>query len=200
MSIRNGIRKATFLGMVFIIGVGLLIGTCSSANASDISPSAPLVIEYFFEPGCDDCARVNGKILPEVDAYYPGLCEIRRFDITQSTNYLHLAHYQISLNKEVNAPVSMVVNGRHLLADIDEIQGQLLKVLDEAIASGEVPAIASQSPEVGMNLLETRVQKFTVIGVMMAGLVDGINPCAISTLVFFMSIFGPWRRILNTPY
>lgn len=40
------------------------------------------------------------------------------------------------------------------------------------------------------NLINERFRKFTVIGVILAGLVDSLNPCAISTLIFFVSILS----------
>ena len=43
----------------------------------------------------------------------------------------------------------------------------------------------------GLQMAESRVKGFTTAAVIVAGLTDGINPCAIATLVFFMSLLGP---------
>jgi hypothetical protein len=81
--------------------------------------------------------------------------------------------------------------------------GTLLQGYD-AISEGLMPAIAgclagtgtvAEVPEgeTGVQLLARRQAGFRWAGVAVAGLADGLNPCAFSTLVFFMSLLSVAR-------
>ncbi len=44
------------------------------------------------------------------------------------------------------------------------------------------------------NSIRERIGKFTFIGLFAAGFVDGINPCAIATMIFLISFLGTQER------
>lgn len=164
------------------LGLGL------SAPAATHQTAVPTVhIEFFFEGGCDNCHRVENEILPELEGLYGGFYILDRWDIGIMTNYLRLAGYQERLGCSGDADVSMVVNGRILLNGLSGIRNGLFETMDRAL-SGElnpVPAVPAT-----LEALQTRVRLFTLPGVLAAGLVDGLNPCAIATLVFFISLLA----------
>ncbi|MEI6810300.1 MAG: hypothetical protein WCN95_16395, partial [bacterium] len=49
------------------------------------------------------------------------------------------------------------------------------------------------SDQTGRAILESRMRSFTLPMVLVAGFLDGLNPCAFSTLVFFMSLLAVAR-------
>ncbi len=161
-----------------------------SASAATNQPDtavAPVHIELFFEWGCENCARVENEILPEFESVYGGFYRLDKLDIANTTNYLRLAGYQERLECGENEDVSMVVNGRALLNGLSAIRSGLFETMDRALA-GELNAVAPVSAT--LDNLQDRVRKFSLPAVMGAGLVDGLNPCAIATLVFFMSLLA----------
>lgn len=133
---------------------------------------------------------MENEILPELKGLFGNLYILDRRDIGIMTNYLRLAGYQEQLGCNRDADVSMVVNGQVLLNGLSEIRSRLFETIDRAL-SGELNAVPAVPAT--MANLQARARRFTLPGVMVAGLVDGLNPCAIATLVFFISLLAMFK-------
>jgi len=179
----------------------LLVRPVEDAPAAPDAGVAPVVLEFFVEVGCDSCAEVRKTVLPDLERTYSGYYELRERDIGIQSNYLALVHYQESFKQKDNEPVCIVVNGREYLAGVGNIKARLFPAIEHALAarlkgpSGDAPLLAPRQPDGGDEsaALKRRVERFTFIGVLSAAAVDSINPCAISALVFFMSLLSTAR-------
>lgn len=158
----------------------------------------PVPVDYFFEAGCESCATIRRDVLPELERRYAGYYVFREWEIGEKTNYLRLVAYQDRLKAHENEPVSMVVDEREFLAGLARIRKDLFAAVEAGVArravagQGVIPNVVAPAPDSG-ELLKRRVGGFTLVGVIGAALVDSINPCAISTLVFFMSLLSVAR-------
>jgi hypothetical protein len=159
-----------------------------------LAAAPPVLVEYFFQPGCGECALVDAHVKPALAERFAGFHELREHDIGVRENFLRLAAHQERLGISGNEPVCMVVNGRHALDGYRQISEGLLDRIDLSLAMGEeplaLPEVASSSPSGDNVLLRRRAAKFTVAAVVAAGLADGINPCVFSTLVFLFSLLA----------
>ncbi len=177
------------LNQARLICLGLAVAALGLSTPATSKPADAAVglphIEFFFESGCENCARVEDEILPDLENVYGGFYTIAKLDIGNMTNYLRLAGYQARLEHGPDENVSIVVNGRALLSGFSAIRAGLFETMDRALA-GELPAVAPVPAT--LDNLRDRVRKFSLLAVMGAGLVDGLNPCAIATLVFFTSL------------
>lgn len=199
----------------------------SRQELADEAPCPPaseaVLVEYFHSSGCRGCHEVEREILPAFAARFGDRITLRRYDVTQPTNYLRLARLQERLGVRSNEPVSIYIDGEIPVLGIEAIRANLERIVTERLTSGATPAPAdtglAQSPsslqegqEAGaesdgmitvssvepavvpankdMETLETRLKGFTVPAVMLAGLVDGVNPCAFATIVFFITLLG----------
>ena len=96
-------------GLILLCFLG---GHPAAAADTNTIPAVPSVtIEYFNVPGCEECALVNGQILPELEQRYRGYYILTKLDLGVTTNYLQLVSYQKKLG-EVNARVYMILDGR----------------------------------------------------------------------------------------
>ncbi len=154
--------------------------------------AAEVRVEYFYSEGCTTCYRVNSEILPLLEVEYAGLYRLDRYDIDIDTNYLRLAAYQDALPIDEHATSVLIVNGTRAFADWKEINTSFLDYVGQVVSGAIEAAVAAPVPDEALSLsrLERRVRRFTMVGVAVAGLIDGINPCAISTLVFFISMLS----------
>ncbi len=171
----------------FLCALLLVVALSGVAGAQ----GSPILIEFFFEPGCSECGRVRAEILPELKMRYEGFYELREYDIGIPDNYLRLAAYQERLGISGNASVSMILDSREVLNGFEAIADGLFPLIDrlsQEHLSGSGTAVLPPSPAAPD--LKSRFNAFTLLGVVTAGLIDGINPCAISTLVFFMSLLA----------
>jgi hypothetical protein len=85
----------------------------------------------------------------------------------------------------------MILNRKHPLAGYEKIESELFKKIKECINANEIPKTLTQTKE--DILLEKRSEKMTLLAVISAGFIDGINPCVFSTLVFFVSLLSVSR-------
>jgi hypothetical protein len=173
----------------------LLLGTAAIARAATAPPAAEL--EFFYEEGCAVCERVAREVLPELESDFPESLRLHRYETSSQTNYLRLAAYQDRLAIRANESAVIVVNGRRAFAGWSQIREDLPAYLAELATHGAAartnaaePAAPVEGAGASVDRLAERVRHFTAISVAVAGFVDGINPCAISSLVFLISLLA----------
>jgi len=159
------------------------------ADPTATGQTATVTIEYFFEHGCRDCLRINREVLPGLSTRYPQ-CRVAPLDLGDQSNMLALVRYQERLGMSLNAPVSMVVDGRYPLVGADAIVTGLLATVEAALA---MPAPLAAADSGAAEILTNRISRFTPGAIIVAGLLDGLNPCAISALIFFVSVLAVAR-------
>lgn len=149
---------------------------------------------YFRTPGCPSCALADTRLdhlarrFPEVD--------VQRF----TADAPEIRYLQYALAKRLGVPpgkrlvTPMIVSGNAVLHET---------VGDASLAEllGNAPAdpfwlgwdrereLAAAKREI-----ETMIRGFSVAAVLVAGLVDGVNPCAFAVIVFLVSYLGLSRR------
>lgn len=148
----------------------------------------PLVIDYFFEPGCRECQIISDTILPALSNAFYGKYVLNHRDLGIMTNYTLLARCQESTGSIKNEPVYMTISERLLFSGLKEIQSGFIPAVDKAINEQAIIQGKNNHPADLTALIEQRFQRLTLFSVILAGLVDGINPCAISTLIFLVSV------------
>lgn len=146
----------------------------------------PVQIDFFYEPGCRDCERIEADLLPELEKRFPQVCRIHKHDIGVETNFLYLLQLEQELGYAAPERAYLIVNKQYAFSatpEPDEFFGRIDSLLENA-SSSPVPQ------DVLPDLAKKWYNGFAFPAVMVAGLIDGINPCAISTLVFFMSLLA----------
>jgi len=143
------------------------------------------LIEYFFQPGCGECEEVNALVLPQLAERFHDRYELKRYDTGVRENYLKLVAGQERLGIERNDPVAMIVNGTIYLGGVREIEKELFRKLETA-----GPPNSDSSASIDFSVVRRHAETFTLGAVVVAGLVDGINPCVFTTLIFFLSLLA----------
>lgn len=145
-------------------------------------------LAYFFDPTCLECERVTYD-LAYLQSLYPHL-QIARFDMRQEAalNEALCEHYQVPFHQRLVAPAIFV--GQHYLI-ADEITVPRLQALIErpdiaAAPSWETMETKTAEATARERLVE-RFKSFGLVAVLGAGLLDGVNPCAFTTIIFFIS-------------
>jgi cytochrome c biogenesis protein CcdA len=195
--VRTGFRKRT----ACLIAIGAV--SAIVLHGGEPTPP-PVVIDYFYEPGCPACLRIEREIIPELQRRYEGFYELNHHDMRSISNVVRLIRYHEALGVADNSPVSMFVDYAQPLFGLDAIRDGLLACVDACIADRLDPewrpsAPIAWEPFGSTAVAHERVGKFTLPAVLVAGLIDGLNPCAIATLVLFISLLtvsGGRRRTL----
>jgi cytochrome c biogenesis protein CcdA len=173
--------------------------TGSTTDISELLSSEPpghVVVYFFYRQTCGECQ----KALTFMEGFrerHPDVI-IRSYDLIDNASNQQLFQ---QFNKRYNvpfSPVPAVFVGEWELTDIENIELHLddivVLVAQNPNATPPVPQETIPSPEISEST------QLTIPLVIVAGLVDGINPCAFAVLVFLlvsiMSI-GSKKKVLK---
>ena len=144
-------------------------------------------IAYFYKKGCKLCdkAYYNLKILKK---RYPNIV-IKEFNMNLKNDIkmseLLCDYYNVPPKKHLVTPMIFIGDTYFIGKNIN------INKLDEAIQNTKANKApwekVGNNTEKGDKILKKRFASFGVFTIALAGLVDGINPCAFATIIFFIS-------------
>jgi len=165
----------------FLLGLAALLFFAPRSPAAE---PAPLPVTFFFNPGCRECDEIKG-LLGRAEEDWGIRIEVDAVDLTRGRNIELLWGWEEKTGKKAE-PLLGVVVGDEFLAGYEEVKARLQKVL-ESRASGPA-ALGDPSPLPGARrTVESEFSRFGPSTVALAGLIDGINPCAFTVLVMLLS-------------
>lgn len=148
----------------------------------------PIHIAYFYEVGCQECDRVTYD-LNYLQSKYPNLV-VETFDVQDDAALSEWLgeQYGVPEEKRLTTP-SVFVGQDYLLAT--EINVKSLETLLEKYSQTGTEAIwedfgEAEASEARTSLTE-RLGSPALLTVLGTGLANGLNPCALATIVFFIS-------------
>ena len=183
--------------VIFISQFSSLYAINSFAASTPSSVSYPVHLAYFYEPGCHDCDRVK-ILLKDISAKYPDNVILKSFDINLTDN-TELAEslgelYQMPEEERLLVPV-IFVGDNYLFRDaitFDNLDELIQKYsATETIAPWEK---VKEKDLTAQERLIARFQSFGLAAVTVSGLIDGINPCAFASIIFFISYLTLIKR------
>jgi len=138
-------------------------------------------LSVFHSPICHRCLEIKKNILPQIENEYKGFIQIKYYDITDVNNYASLLAIKDKYDKnfDIALPVffinGLLINGR------GDVRSNLKIAI--AVSLGETHKDEG-APKAD---LYNRFSNFKYLAIVGAGLTDGINPCAFTVIVFFIS-------------
>jgi cytochrome c biogenesis protein CcdA len=175
-----------------LVILGLLLSFTGLSARADIATQARL--DIFYSPGCTECERVKQEVFPELETRFEGFVEMAWHDMTQSETIPLLVAYQERCNNADNGRVSLVVDHTFFLSGYETISTGLFDRVNEALVRRQRSTWTPPSPpefqgkQAAAAVVRQRAGALTFGIVAAGGLLDGFNPCAISTLIFFLSV------------
>lgn len=149
------------------------------------APKASAFLEYYGEIGCSHCDAFEEEILPAAAALSGAEVELLQIDILAAEGYERCRVRLAEFGQEFRIFPVLVI-GNNAYQGNTAIEENLVPELEHFVREGVyrprgapaegVPA----APGVRLGFLP----------ILAAGLVDGINPCAFATLLFFLSFMS----------
>lgn len=157
------------------------------ASAARRAASGVIAIDFFYSNACASCREIKNRLLPEIESEYKDKIAINYHNILDS-DALAL---KLKMEKKYGlskGPIPEVFLPNIALRGKEEIKKEL-KVSIEALLQEKI--MAAGGGEIGQDsIILNEFSTFSPALVITAGLIDGINPCAFATLIFFVSLLA----------
>jgi cytochrome c biogenesis protein CcdA len=158
--------------------------------------SATATLTYYYTPGCRSCEEFLSVEIPRLEKELGIRIVMEKKDILTTSAYQELSAI-VAARGQVIRELPALRAGDILLQGDGEIRRKLAAALKAGVASqsGVPPAAPPVSPSPGV--AGSTTDRLAIVPVLLAGLADGINPCAFTTLIFLLAslaLAGRGRR------
>lgn len=143
-------------------------------------PDEKIKLKLFHAPSCKYCVDIKKNFLPKVLPKYKDKIEVEYLDTSKSENFQTLLALEKKFNVKARIPAILI--GSHFLVGATIIESELEPILRVYTVGSFVPGI-----QIGKVDLLKKFRSFSPLAIIAAGLIDGINPCAFTVLIFFIS-------------
>ncbi len=164
--------------------------------AAPAASTQPLRVLFFHKPGCKDCERVR-DMLRVISRAQPLEIEehnIEMSDGAQRNQALSLRFEVAPELRQVTPAVFMQAGALVKTALTFNALQRLVEKSSEAAPDAAWHQVADEERKAAGAEIEQRFSSFSIGWVAAAGLLDGINPCAFATIIFFLSYLRIARR------
>jgi cytochrome c biogenesis protein CcdA len=176
-----------------------IVAVICIAFSAVFADSAPkLILHFFGTPTCGECAKIKTAILRPLSDSLPDKLDLRIHDIETDSGLKLAMKMEEKFHIKTSSPQELFLPDTFLLG-FESIQKNGRAMIDRYLAdpekwkAHEVAAVTADTTRFSATLKQ-RFQKFTFIQITLAGLVDGINPCAIATMIFLISFLAVQKR------
>jgi len=138
------------------------------------------LLEYYYTPTCSSCREFLNREIPLLEEKLDRKINIQHINITESDGLVKMNSRLKALGSSEKKLPMLIVGDLVLAGDRDikeELESVLIKFSRGIIDSESTAPVAETTEQL----------KLSIIPILLAGLLDGINPCAFSTLIFLLS-------------
>ncbi len=195
----SGLKKRlTYFSSIILAS---LAGDISLAAPVDDAPHITyedprkLVIHFFGSSTCGECHHIRTEILKPLSDNNADILDVRIHDIDDEDGFQLLdameKAYDVveSLPIQLYFPDTLLAGGETIIKYGPELITKYLADPSKWHYTSKIETTKS-----GIETLRERFQRFSFLGIVAAGLVDGVNPCAIATMIFLISFLATQKR------
>jgi glutaredoxin len=139
---------------------------------------------FFYSPGCHECIRAKAETMPRMEKEFKGQVDFVYLDVDDMENYKLLLGLMRKSGAEEKFKVPVFYMDGQFITGSEDTEGDLRSFIKKAL--GERRFVAALAPADPLEYFKS----FVPLSVSVAGLEDGINPCAFTVIVFFMSFLA----------
>ncbi len=156
---------------------------------------APLRVVLFWSPTCGYCED-SKNALKAAAKKWGGRIQTESKDVSDLELLKVMLLYEDHYHSEEMHPPKVFV-GESYIADDDKIGKGLDALITKELAKGSVTFVPKPEPQ--SSVFRDKFHSFRIGAICLGGLLDGINPCVFTTIIFLLSMLaylGKTRREL----
>jgi hypothetical protein len=163
----------------FIAGVFILTFLYIYAYSQEVHK---LIV--FSSPTCHECLKVKNEVMPEIEKEFKDMIQIEYRDISNIDNYTFLLDLIEKHKAQVKIDLPVFYFAGKFLTAREGTRDNLVGLI-----AGSLERPYKVKEALAVDLLK-RFRSFKPLTIISAGLADGINPCAFTVIVFFISFLA----------
>lgn len=170
----------------------LLLLFLSRANAQE---QDKLVIHFFGASTCGECQEIKHEILIPLAREHADSLQVQFHEIDNPEGFKLMTEMEDGFGLSSSAPQVLFLPDTFLIgaeAITAHARSLIKERLRRHVKSG--PAVVSSGSHDVREAIEKHRVDFTFWGITAAGVVDGVNPCAIATMIFLISFLATQKR------
>ncbi|MBI5145210.1 MAG: hypothetical protein HZA27_03380 [Candidatus Omnitrophica bacterium] len=163
-----------------LVLISLFIFVASYSQSED-----PDTLIIFHSPSCHNCLKVKNEVMPKIEHDFKDRVKFTYIDIENIDNYKLLLALKEKYRSDIKIELPVFYFRGHFLNGKADVEKGLVWLIKESL---RLPA--KQKDELPFIDLVAHFKAIEPLAVVSAGLIDGINPCAFSVIVFFISFLA----------
>jgi len=179
-------KKVVFLILTFILFLSFYKYETYAQNKNILK------IYFFHSHRCGACRKVEKETFPKIKEQFKDKVEIVSFNTLDSKNYelmLKLCKKLGVKDKQLGLIPKLLIKDK-VLINSGQINEEAINTIKETLLKGEFQKYGVNFDKDRSGILLEMFKRFDIWAVLGAGLLDGINPCAFATIIFFISFLG----------
>lgn len=173
-------KKLRTVIAAFILGF-LLVPVFASTQEVAKLPE----LTVFYSPGCHNCTKIKKEIMPLIEKEFNGRIKIEYRDVDDIENYKLMLGLEEKSNVKIENSMPVFYFEGYFLNGKGEVKNALEQVIIRALNKPQAKLV--RMPVID---LMARFQAMKPLVITLAGLMDGINPCAFTVIIFFISFLA----------
>ncbi len=158
--------------------VALFLLACASLYAANVRK-----VTVFHSLTCHECIEAKNTIIPAIEKEFGNSVVIEYRDVADIENYKYFLGLKEKYKSDIEFSLPVFYCEGRFLNSKSDLGRDLRKMIAQA------KGVSLDGDLVRVDLLE-RFKQFRPLAIISAGLVDGINPCAFTVIVFFISFLA----------
>jgi cytochrome c biogenesis protein CcdA/thiol-disulfide isomerase/thioredoxin len=168
------------------------------SHTDAVGENETICIYYFYGIGCPHCERVK-PLIDELDKKYPQVV-FRTYEIYFNTsNQAMFYEFNQRYGITDHGVPTLFIGDRALVGDVaikNELEGRIRWSTDHPVVC---PSTYTKSGGLPFHISPAEPVDLTVPAIILAAIIDSINPCAFAVLIFllaYLTSLGERRRVL----
>ena len=160
--------------------------------------SRKLELAFFGSATCEECMRIKEQLLYPMEQAHQEKIKITYYDIEADSGIKALIRIEKAFQISSDA-AQMLFLPDTFLSGFDDIMKFGKAMIEERIVTMPVARVRFNNNAIGDDELDTVLigKAFSLtffLGTLATGLADGVNPCAIATMIFLISFLATRKR------
>ena len=179
-----------------LLVVMLLIGivTTTTGKVSFADQSSSIIVNYFYISDCERC-KEDKELIDQITQSCASILSkenkivvVNKYDIFEIKNIGLLEKYYKQYNVlKADQNVPLVFVGKTYLKGKTDILANLKKTILNTSQKDNVD-ISQETIDSAQKSIESKFEKFKLLGAIVVGFINGLTPCSLSMLLFFISL------------